>query len=53
MKDTWFFQLVFFTVMAIFDQMLNCTSSQKRQFFKMVHQDAHGLVKLAILNDHV
>jgi len=36
-----------------FDQMLNCTSSQKGQFLKMVHQDAHGLVKFVILNGHV
>jgi hypothetical protein len=32
--------------------MLSYTSSQKEQIFKMVHQDAHGLVKLAILNGH-
>ncbi len=35
-----------------FDQMLSCTSSQEGQFFKMFHQDAHGLVKSAILNGH-
>jgi len=29
--------------------MLNHTFSQEGQLFKMVHQDAHGLVKLAIL----
>ncbi len=28
--------------------MLNYTSSKKRQFLKMVHQDAHSLVKLAL-----
>jgi hypothetical protein len=36
-----------------FDQMLSCTSNQKGQFFKMVHQDAHGLIKSAILNGHI
>jgi hypothetical protein len=35
-----------------FDQVLNCTFTQEEQMFKMVHQDAHGLVKLAILNGH-
>jgi hypothetical protein len=35
-----------------FDQLLNCTSSQEGQFFKMVHQDGRGLIKLAILNGH-
>ncbi len=29
--------------------MLICTSSKKGQFFEIVHQDAHGLVKLVIL----
>jgi len=32
-----------------FDQILICTSSKKGQIYKMVHQDAHGLVKSAIL----
>ncbi len=36
-----------------FEQMLSHTSSQKRQLFLMVHEDAHGLVKSAILNGHV
>jgi hypothetical protein len=36
-----------------FDQMLSCTSNEKRQIKKMVHQNANGLVKLAILNCHV
>ncbi len=35
-----------------FDQMLNRTSTQEGQIFKMVHWDAHGLIKLAILNGH-
>jgi len=35
------------------DQVLSFTSSQERQIFKMVHQDAHGVIKLAILNGHV
>jgi hypothetical protein len=33
--------------------MLSRTSSQEGQIFKMAHQDAHGLIKLAILNGHV
>jgi hypothetical protein len=32
-----------------FDQVLNHTSNQNGQIFEMVYQDAHGLVKLAIL----
>jgi len=32
------------------DQMLNCISNQEGQIFKMVHQDVHGLNKLAIMN---
>jgi hypothetical protein len=32
--------------------MLNRTFGQEGQIFKMVHQDAHGLVKLAILNGY-
>jgi hypothetical protein len=36
-----------------FDQVLSCTCSQEGQFFKMVHQDAHCLIKSAILNGHV
>ncbi len=35
-----------------FDQVLNHTFSQEGQIFKMVHQDAHGLVKSAILNGY-
>jgi len=29
--------------------MLNCTFGQEGQIKKMVHQNVHGLVKLAIL----
>jgi hypothetical protein len=36
-----------------FDQVLNHTSNQEGQIFKMVHQESHGLIKLAILNGHV
>ncbi len=32
------------------NQMLNHISKQERQFFKKIHQDAHGLVKSIILN---
>jgi hypothetical protein len=32
-----------------FDQMLNNIYSQEGQFFKMIHQNANGLIKLAIL----
>jgi hypothetical protein len=49
MKDTWFFWLVLLTKLTIFDQVLNRTSNQEGQFLKMIHQDAHGLIKLAIL----
>jgi hypothetical protein len=42
-----------FTWNDYFDQMLNHTSNKKRQNFKMVHQDAHGLIKSNILNGHV
>jgi len=35
-----------------FDQVLNRTFSQKGQIKKMVHQNAHRLVKLTILNGH-
>jgi len=35
-----------------FDQVLNHTFNQVGQIFKMVHQDAHGLVKSAILNGY-
>jgi len=33
-----------------FDQVLNYKFSQERQFFEMIYQDAHGLIKLAILS---
>jgi hypothetical protein len=36
-----------------FDQVLNRTFSKKGQIKKMVHQNAHGLVKLTILNGHI
>jgi hypothetical protein len=52
MKDTWFFWLVFFYWSDHFDQGLSCKSNRKGQIKKMVHQDAHGLVKSAILNGH-
>jgi hypothetical protein len=35
-----------------FDQMLNYRFNQNGEFFKMVHQNAFNLVKLAILNGH-
>jgi hypothetical protein len=41
MKDTWFFWLVFLIEMDILT-MLNLTSNQEGQSFKMVHQNAHG-----------
>ncbi len=43
----------YFDLSDHFDQVLSRTSSKKGQFFKMVHQDTHGLVKLTILNGHV
>ncbi len=36
-----------------FDQVLNHKPNKKEQVFEMVHQDAHGLVNLAILHGHV
>jgi hypothetical protein len=51
MKNTWFFLLVFFYQNDHFDQVLNHTSNQEGQNFKMV-QDAHGLIKSTILNGH-
>jgi hypothetical protein len=36
-----------------FDQVLNHTSNKKGQVSEMVHQDAHGLINLAILHGHV
>jgi hypothetical protein len=33
-----------------FDQMLSRTFSQKGKKLKMVHKDAHGLVKLAMFS---
>jgi len=42
-------QMVFF--IGFFDQVLNHTSNQERQNFKMF-QDAHGLIKSTILNGH-
>jgi hypothetical protein len=53
MKDIWLFWLVLLTKMTIFYQVLNHTSNKKGQVFEMVHQDAHGLVNLAILHGHV
>ncbi len=35
-----------------FDWVLSHRSSQKREIVKMVHQDAHGLIKLVVLNGH-
>jgi hypothetical protein len=42
----------FFDWNDYFDQMLSRTSNKKRQIFKMVHPDANGLIKSAILNGH-
>jgi hypothetical protein len=47
------FLVGFFNQSNHFDQVLNDTSNQEGQIFKMVHQDAHWLVKSAILNGHV
>jgi len=46
------FLVRFFDWNEHFDQVLGHTSSEERQFFKMVHQDAHGLIKSTILNGH-
>jgi len=29
--------------------MLSCTFNKKKENFEMIHQNAHGLIKLAIL----
>ncbi len=42
----------FFDLSDHFDQVLNRTSSQEGQILKMVHKDAHGLIKSTILNGH-
>jgi hypothetical protein len=46
------FFIGFFYQNDYFEQMLCHTSNQEGQFFKMVHENAHGPVKSTILNGH-
>jgi hypothetical protein len=46
------FFIGFFYQSDHFDQVLSCTSNQEGIFLKVVHQDAHGLVKSIILDGH-
>jgi len=47
------FLVCFFDGSDHFDQMLSHIFSQKQQIFKMFHQNAHGLIKFAIMNGHI